>query len=112
MAHLARKAITQLAYEQEIFAELVILTQLAPFTLDPVQDSLQRTHRLLVIEEGTQALGWGAEVIAQMAAALGPRLLAAQRLAALDSPIPASGPLETAVLPDIAGIIQAAKRMV
>lgn len=112
MAHLARQAVSQLAYEQEIFVELVILTQLAPFTLQPVLDSLKHTNRLLVVEEGTQALGWGAEVITQMASALGPRLLAVQRLAALDSPIPASGPLEGAILPDLAGIIQAVKRMV
>lgn len=112
MAYLARQAMIQLAYEHEIFAELVILTQLAPFTLDPVVDSLEHTRRLLVVEEGTQALGWGAEVLAQMATAFGPRLQAARRLAALDAPIPASGPLEAEALPDSAGIVQAAKRMV
>lgn len=112
MAHLARGALLQLAYAHEIFAELVILTQLAPFTPAPVLESLEQTKRLLVLEEGTQTLGWGAEVVALAAGALGPRLLAARRLAAQDSPIPASGPLEAVVLPDIGGIIETAKRMV
>ena len=112
MAHLARRAMVQLAYENEIFTELVILTQLAPFTIQPVLDSVMQTGRVLAIEEGSLSLGWGAEIIARVAAALGRRLLASLRLAALDSAIPASGPLEAETLPDIAAIIQAAKKMV
>lgn len=112
MAHLARQALVQLAYENEIFTELVILTQLAPFTIQPVLDSVQQTGRVLAIEEGSLSMGWGAEIVARVAAALGPRLLASQRLAALDSAIPASGPLEAETLPDTAAIIQAAKKMV
>lgn len=112
MAHLARQAMLQLAFEHEIFTELVVLTQLAPFTLAPILESTGGTKRLLVLEEGSKTLGWGAEVLAQAASALGARLLAAQRLAALDSPIPASGRLEADVLPDLTRIIAAAKRMV
>ncbi|HWQ84342.1 MAG TPA: transketolase C-terminal domain-containing protein [Anaerolineales bacterium] len=112
MAHLARQAQYKLAYEHEIFAELIILTQLAPFTPGPVLDSVQRTGRLLTVEEGTLPLGWSAEIIAETAAALGSRLLASRRLAALNSPIPASGPLESETLPDITTIIRAAQSMV
>jgi 2-oxoisovalerate dehydrogenase E1 component len=112
MAHLARQAMVQLAYEYEIFTELVLLTQLAPFTIQPILDSVQLTGRVLAIEEGSLSLGWGAEIIARLASALGPRLLASQRLAARESPIPASGPLEAETLPDTAAIIQAVKRMV
>jgi pyruvate/2-oxoglutarate/acetoin dehydrogenase E1 component len=112
MGYLARQAMQHLAYEHEIFAELVIPTQLAPFAIEPILSSAQRTGRLLAIEEGTGALGWGAEIVAQIASAMGPRLLTSQRLAALDTPIPASGPLEANTLPDTAAIIQAVKRMV
>lgn len=112
MAHLARQAMVQLAYEYEIFTELVVLTQLAPFSIQPILDSVQLTGRVLVIEEGSLSLGWGAEIVARLASAFGPRLLASQRLAARESPIPASGPLEAETLPDTAAIIQAAKRMV
>jgi pyruvate/2-oxoglutarate/acetoin dehydrogenase E1 component len=112
MAELARQAAICLAYEHEIFAELVIPTQLAPFDFHPVLDSVRRTGRLLAVEEGTLSLGWGAEVLAQAAEGLGSRLQAARRVAARDLPVPASPPLELAVLPGVAEIVQAARKMV
>jgi pyruvate/2-oxoglutarate/acetoin dehydrogenase E1 component len=99
MAHLARKLLLSLAYEAEIFIELVIPTCLSPLDMQPILGSLERSQRLITLEEGTFTLGWGAEVLAQAASALGPRLKAARRIAAADLPIPASGPLESAVLP-------------
>jgi len=109
MAELARQAAVRLAYEHEIFTELVIPTHLAPFDLTPLLESLQRTGRLLTAEEGSLSLGWGAELLAQAAQALGARLRSARRLAAQPVPIPASGPLEAAVLPGVDEIIQAAR---
>ncbi|RPI22623.1 MAG: alpha-ketoacid dehydrogenase subunit beta [Chloroflexota bacterium] len=111
MADLARQALHRLAYENEIFAELIVPTQLAPFALDPVIDSLGRTGRLLVAEEGSLTLGWGAEVIARAAESLGPGLKSVRRVAALDLPIPASGPLEAAVLPGVDDMIASAVSM-
>jgi pyruvate/2-oxoglutarate/acetoin dehydrogenase E1 component len=108
MAELARQAVLRMAYEHEIFAELVVLTQLAPFAVQPVIESAQRSQRLLVIEEGGLSLGWGAEVLARACEALGPELRSARRLAALDLPVPASGALEKAVLPGVDAILQAA----
>jgi pyruvate/2-oxoglutarate/acetoin dehydrogenase E1 component len=112
MAELARQAALRLAYEQEIFVELVTPTQLAPFAVEAILESAGRTGRLLTIEEGGLSLGWGAEVLAQAAEALGPRLKNARRLGARDLPIPASKPLEGAVLPDLEEIVQAAQKMV
>ncbi len=106
MAELAMQAALKLAYEFEVFCELVIPTQLAPFELDPIIDSAKRTQRLVTIEEGTMSLGWGAETLAQTAQALGAGLLAARRVAALDIPVPASGPLEAAMLPEVEQIIR------
>jgi pyruvate/2-oxoglutarate/acetoin dehydrogenase E1 component len=112
MAELARQAMLRLAYEYEIFAELWVPTQLAPFALEPIIESAGRTRRLVVLEEGTLSLGWGAEVLAQAAEAIGPRLQRAQRLAARDLPIPSSGPLEAAVLPGIEEILQTVRMVV
>ncbi|HVN54454.1 MAG TPA: transketolase C-terminal domain-containing protein [Anaerolineaceae bacterium] len=112
MADLARQALERLAFEDEIFCELVVPTQLAPFRIDPVVESVRQTGRLLVCEEGGYTLGWGAEVVARCAEALGPRLKAVQRLAALDLPIPSSNVLERAVLPGLEELIQMAKKMV
>jgi pyruvate/2-oxoglutarate/acetoin dehydrogenase E1 component len=111
MAELARQAAVKLAYEHEIFVELVVLAQLAPFQVDPIVASAGRSRRLLAIEEGARSLGWGAEIVARAVEALGPGLKAAGRLGARDLPVPASGALEKAVLPDVDEIVQAARKM-
>ena len=112
MAELAREAALQLAYEHEGFVELVVPTQLAPVEISSVLASARRTRRLLVIEEGSQTMGWGAEVVARCAESLGPDLRRVRRLGAQEVPIPASVYLEAAVLPGIEEIVGAAKKMV
>jgi len=117
MAELAREAMLKLAFEHEIFCELVVPSQLSPFEPEGRLDaalaqSLQRSGRLLAIEEGTYTLGWGAEVLARSAQAMPGQLKAARRLAAADKPIPASAPLEEAALPGVADILAAAQQMV
>ncbi|HTX90994.1 MAG TPA: transketolase C-terminal domain-containing protein [Anaerolineales bacterium] len=103
---LARRAALDLLYERELFSEIVVFSQLAPFELSPLMDSLCRTGRLLTVEEGTRTLGWGAEVSARAAEAGIPNLRVA-RLAALDLPIANSRPLEDAILPGVDAIRQA-----
>jgi pyruvate/2-oxoglutarate/acetoin dehydrogenase E1 component len=112
MAELAVQSALRLAYEDEIFVELVVLTQLSPFVLDPVVDSVRDTRRIITIEEGTLSLGWGAEVIARVSGELGQGLLKANRVAAQDLPVPASTVLEEFVLPDVKDIITTAKAIV
>lgn len=117
MAELAREALLRLAFEHEIFCELVVPSQLTPLppggNLEPpLQQSLQLTQRLLAVEEGTYTLGWGAEVLARAAQAFPGSLEAAQRIAAEDKPIPASIPLEDKALPSTEAIINAARRMI
>jgi pyruvate/2-oxoglutarate/acetoin dehydrogenase E1 component len=117
MAELAREALLRLAFEHEIFCELIVHSQLAPFAPDgaleqPLQNSLQKSQRLLAIEEGSYTLGWGAEVLARAAQAFGGKLKAAQRVAAADTPIPASVPLEDQTLPSVDDIIANALKMV
>jgi pyruvate/2-oxoglutarate/acetoin dehydrogenase E1 component len=111
MAELCRQALVQLAYEDEIFVELIVPTQLAPFNLGSVLDSARRSRRLLTVEEGGRSLGWGAEVLAQATESI-PCMLAAGRIAARDLPVPASSALEAQVLPDVLQIMQAVKKMV
>ena len=105
MATLAQQAMRQLAYEHEIFSELIVPIQLAPFEDNALLASLRRTRRLLVIEEGTLSFGWGAEVAAR--AVEKHSLHAVRRLAAADTPLPAAIPLEKAALPGVEDIVQA-----
>jgi pyruvate/2-oxoglutarate/acetoin dehydrogenase E1 component len=107
---LARAAALELAYEHEIFAEIVLFSQLSPFELDPLFDSLRRTKRLLTVEEGTFTLGWGAEVAARAAETLPNTKI--QRVAALDLPIANSKTLEDAILPSQSSILQWSLEMV
>lgn len=111
MAELARQAQLKLAYESEIFTELVLPTCLSPLDIQPILASLERTNHLLTIEEGTRTLGWGAEVLARVAEQK-PNLKAAARLAARDLPVPASPALEKDVLPQLEDILAAVKKMV
>ena len=63
---LARAAALDLLMEHEIFTEIILFSQLSPFDLEPLFDSLHTTRKLLTVEEGTHSLGWGAEVIARV----------------------------------------------
>ena len=109
MAELAREAMRRLAYEREIFIELIVFTQLSPTPLTALQKSVTRTGRLLTAEEGTERQGWGAEVLA--AAAESVDGLRVDRVAARDLPVPAAGPLEQAVLPSVEDMMNAAERL-
>jgi pyruvate/2-oxoglutarate/acetoin dehydrogenase E1 component len=108
---LALAAANELMYEHEIFAEIVLFSQLSPFELSPLFDSLCRTRRLLTVEEGTLTLGWGAEVAARAAESDIPNLKI-RRAAALDLPIGNSKPIEDAILPSQVHIVRLALELV
>jgi pyruvate/2-oxoglutarate/acetoin dehydrogenase E1 component len=95
--------------EHEIFAEIILFSQLSPFDLEPVFESLQKTRNLMTIEEGTRSLGWGAEVIAQIAE--GCSNLSGyefRRVTARNLPIANSRILEDAILPSVNDIVRTA----
>ena len=112
MAELVKQAAVRLAFENEIFVELVIPTQLAPFEIGPIVSSTRQTGCLLVVEEGNLSLGWGAEIVAQVVESLGTQPLKIKRLGAKDLPIPASGPLEAQVLPSVEKIVETAIKLI
>ncbi len=103
---LARAVALKLAYEYEIFAEIVLFSQLSPFDLPPFVESVRQTGHLLTIEEGTRPLGWGAELTSQIVEQLpGIKI---RRAAALNLPIANSKTLEDVILPSQDNIIQLA----
>lgn len=107
---LALAAANELMLEHEIFAEIVLFSQLSPFALSPLFDSVRHTRRLLTLEEGNLSLGWGAEVAAQTAEALPGTAI--KRVAALDLPIGNSKTIEDAIFPSQADLMQAALKLV
>ena len=112
MAELARQAMMKLAYEEELFVELIIPTRLAPFDTIAVSESVAHTGRLVSVEEGGISLGWGAEVIARVAESLPGRPITYGRVAAQDLPVPAAPSLEKLVLPQVEDIMQAVRKVV
>jgi pyruvate/2-oxoglutarate/acetoin dehydrogenase E1 component len=112
IAELSRQAVEKLAYEDEIFVELVLVSQLAPMSINQLSNSVNRTRKLLVVEEASQVSGWGAEVIAQVANSMQSERTMFKRLAARDTPIPAAKSLEEATLPDVEDIVNAVRKMV
>jgi len=86
--------------DREILAEMICPIQLYPLNPWPVIESLEQTHRLLVVEEGHAFAALGAELIAEIHE-LRPGLLSrSKRLASPEHPIPSCGPLELRLLPN------------
>jgi len=88
-----------------IEVEIIDLCTLYPMDTPTILESVQKTGRLVAMEEGTATGGIGAEVIARVATA-GMHLLkrAPLRIAAAESPVPYAKNLETLLLPEPAGI--------
>jgi len=102
---LVRKAALDLVFEHEIFPEIILFSQLSPFDMEPLFLSLEKTRKLLTVEEGTLSLGWGAEVTARAVERMDRLLI--RRVAALDLPVGNAKSLEDAILPSVKDIISA-----
>jgi pyruvate dehydrogenase E1 component beta subunit len=111
MALLAQEAAQQLA-GLGIEAEVIDLRSLSPIDWDTCAKSVDKTHRLLVVEEDCRFAGAGAEVVATLTERCFFSLDAPpQRVAGLDIPTPFSGTLEAATIPRAADIVGAARAL-
>jgi pyruvate/2-oxoglutarate/acetoin dehydrogenase E1 component len=83
----------------QISVEVIDLRTLRPFDLETVLESVRKTNRIVVVEEGPLTGGWAGEVLASVTEhALG-HLDDAWRIATPNHPIPYSPALEDAFLP-------------
>jgi pyruvate dehydrogenase E1 component beta subunit len=93
-----------------IDVEVVDLRSVVPLDVATVAASVSRTGRLLVVDEDYLSFGLSGELVARVVEQLGPAALRqVARHAVPDVPIPASRPLEEAVVPR-RGSIEAAVR--
>ncbi len=69
-AMLAAQAVERLAIEEEIFAELLVPSQISPVDWAPVERSVRATGYLVTIEEGTGGWSWGSEAAAVISRSL------------------------------------------
>ena len=99
--------------EEGVDVEVIDMRWLRPLDLDTVRASLDRTGRLLVVEEQVHAGGWGATVISRLAGegrewARPPRALSLSD----ELLIPYSPPLEDASIPAVDRVAGAVRELV
>jgi pyruvate dehydrogenase E1 component beta subunit len=93
-----------------ISAEVIDLRTLRPLDIETIVNSVQKTNRIVSVEEGWAYSGIGAEISAQMMEQAFDYLDApVQRVTAKDVPLPYAANLERLALPQTADIVAAAK---
>ena len=95
--------------EAGIDAEVIDLRSLRPLDANAIAESAEKTKRLVVVEEGPPTGGYAGDVIATAVELAGP--IHARRVTMPDIPVPFSGSLEDAALPQPADIVSAAKQI-
>jgi len=110
--HVAAAAAEKLASEN-IDVELIDLRTLWPWDKEAVLASVEKTGRLLVVQEAVSVAGFGAEIAATVAERLHSRLKApVRRLGAPRIPISYAPPLEDAVRVTEAATMKAVRELV
>jgi pyruvate/2-oxoglutarate/acetoin dehydrogenase E1 component len=91
---------------RDVQAEVIDLRTIRPPDIETILRSVQKTNRLVVVEEGPLTGGWAAEILALAAEHGLGDLDDAWRITTANSPIPYSPPLEDAFLPDADRIVR------
>ncbi len=96
--------------EQGIEAEVIDLRSLRPLDVQPILESVRKTNRLVVVEEGWRSFGVGAEISSTVAEQAFDYLDAPiRRVAQVEVPLPYNRRLEQMALPQVDDVIRAAK---
>jgi pyruvate dehydrogenase E1 component beta subunit len=98
--------------EAGVSAEVIDPIWLAPLDSETIVESVRRTRKLVIVDNGWSMCGAGAEIAARVAetcAGEGP--LQIQRLGFAPTPCPPSPPLEAAFYPNPATIAAAAYKL-
>ncbi len=111
MSYKAQEAANILAREG-IECEVIDPRTLVPFDYETVVESVRKTGRLMIVHEDNYNCGWGAQVASYFAENEIFLLDAPiSRVAAYDTPVPFSPPLENYVIPSKERIVEAARRL-
>jgi pyruvate dehydrogenase E1 component beta subunit len=108
MAHVAEEAAGILSDEHGIEAEVIDPRTLRPLDLDTILDSVKKTNRAVIVEEGWPHGGVGANLSTLITEQAFDHLDApVQRVAGADVPMPYSRPLEQAAIPNSSSVVEA-----
>lgn len=109
MAHTAMKAADELADHHGIQAEVIDPRTLRPLDLDTILESVKKTNRAVILEEGWPHGGVGANLSTLITEQAFDYLDApVQRVTGADVPMPYSKRLEQAAIPHTASVVEAA----
>ncbi|MCH8190847.1 MAG: alpha-ketoacid dehydrogenase subunit beta [Chloroflexi bacterium] len=112
MVHVALQAAEELA-EEGIEAEVVDLRSLRPLDTDTINESVMKTNRAVVVEEGWKTGGFGAEVVSSIMEHSFDYLDApVARVAGQEVPMPYNRDLEQAAIPRPGDVVAAVKSLV
>ncbi|OIO93845.1 MAG: alpha-ketoacid dehydrogenase subunit beta [Anaerolineae bacterium CG2_30_64_16] len=109
MLQVSLQAADKLA-EEGIEVEVVDLRTLRPLDTRPIVESVRKTNRLVVVEEGWRAYGIGAEIASRVTELAFDHLDApVRRVAQAEVPLPYNRRLEQMALPQVEDVIRAVK---
>ncbi len=109
MAHIAQQAAKTLAADHGIEAEVIDPRTLRPLDLDTILESVSKTNRLVIVEEGWPHGGVGANIAALVTEQAFDHLDApVQRVTGADVPMPYSKRLEQSAIPHAEHVVSAA----
>lgn len=98
--------------EEGISAEVVDIRSLRPLDIETIVNSVKKTNRAVIVEEGWRSFGFGAEVAAMIYEEAFDYLDAPiARIAGAEVPMPYSKPLERAALPSVDQVLDAVKKL-
>ncbi|HEX5468489.1 MAG TPA: alpha-ketoacid dehydrogenase subunit beta [Gaiellaceae bacterium] len=111
MVYTADEAAQKLA-EEDLSVEILDLRTLAPWDKKAVLESVRKTSKALVLHEDTHTGGFGAEIAATIGEEAFEDLDApVRRIAAPDTPVPFSPPLEKAFIPQVEDVVAGLKEL-
>jgi len=111
MVYTADEAARQLA-DDGVSVEIVDLRSIMPWDKKAVLASAEKTSKVMVLHEDTRTAGFGAEIVATIAEEAFESLDAPiKRIAAPDTPVPFSPPLEKAYIPQVDDVLAALREL-
>jgi 2-oxoisovalerate dehydrogenase E1 component beta subunit len=107
MVYTADEAATLVESEDGLSVEVIDLRTIIPWDKDAVLKSVEKTSKVIVLHEDTRTGGFGAEIAATITEEAFENLDGpVKRIAAPDSPVPFSPPLEKAFIPQVDDVVK------
>lgn len=107
----AHKA-AEILEKEGVSVEIIDPRTIYPYDKETIKDSVAKTGRLILAQEGPKCGGWGAELSAMISEDVFEYLRAPiKRVTSLDSPVPYAPVLEDYVLPQLDDLVRACREV-